>query len=115
MGEFLFFVKLKHESLDELQYSNIVLVTLDGFISAILSKLGDNTLSALSVKNCEHPFQIIFQRLLSVNYLIILAVSITFLTIVRAFLPPSNTGYVGADSVSFEIVLTTYCTSLPFF
>ena len=67
MGEFLVPVELYHESLDEIQHSNKVLVTLDGFIFSIPYQLGENTLSSLSVKSCECPFQVLFQYLLSVN------------------------------------------------
>ena len=68
MGEFLVPVELYHESLDEIQYSNEILVTLYGFIFAIPSQLGDMTLSALSVNNCERHFHILFQHFLSVNH-----------------------------------------------
>ena len=60
MGEFLVSVKLYHEFLDELQHFNKILVTLYGFIFDISSKLGDKTLSALSMNNCERHFHILF-------------------------------------------------------
>ena len=68
MGEFLVPVELYHESLDEIQHSNKILVTLYGFIFAIHYQLGDKTLSALSVNNCERHFHILFQHFLSVNH-----------------------------------------------
>ena len=68
MGEFLVPVELYHKSLDEIQNSNKVLVTLYEFIVAIPSQLGDMNLSALSVKNCERHFHILFQNFLSVEY-----------------------------------------------
>ena len=67
MGEFLVSVELKHDFLDELQHSNNVLFTLHGLIFYILSHIGEKTLSALSVKYFELPFQVLFQYLLSVN------------------------------------------------
>ena len=60
MGEFLVSVELKHESLDELQNYNNVLVSLNGFIFVTPSQLGKKTISALSVKDCEKPFQVLF-------------------------------------------------------
>ena len=67
MGEFLVSVELYHKSLDELHHSNKILDTLYGFIFSIPSQLGYKTLSALSVKNCERHFHILFQHFLSVN------------------------------------------------
>ena len=67
MDEFLAYVELKHESLDELHHSNNVLFTIDGFISDIPYQIGEKTLSELSVNNCECAFQVLLQNLLSVN------------------------------------------------
>ena len=74
VGKFIFSIKLKHDSLDELQYSNNVLVTLDGFIFAIPYQIGENNLSALSVKDCERSFKFLFQNLLSINNFIYFSV-----------------------------------------
>ena len=48
MGEFLIPVELYHESVDDIQHSNKILVSLYGFIFDILSQLGDKTLVASS-------------------------------------------------------------------
>ena len=70
VGEFLISIRLKHESLDELQHSNNVLITLDVFIFAIPYQLVDKNLSALYLNNCEFPFQVLFQYFLSVNFIL---------------------------------------------
>ena len=76
----------------------------------IPSHIGDQTFSALSVKDRECPFQVIFQNFLSVNFLIILASRIPFWTIVRAVSPASNAGSIDAERVGFKIFLKVYCT-----
>ena len=67
MDKFLVTVELKHDSLDELQYFNYVFVALEVFIFDIPPQLDEEILSALSVKDCKHPFYILFQNFLSVN------------------------------------------------
>ena len=115
VGELLFPIELKHGSIDGLQHSNNVLVTLYGLIFYIPYQIGENTLGTLSMNNCERPFQVLFQNLISVNELFILASMIIFWTIVRAVSPVLKSGYVGAYIVGFEIFLTEYFPSLPFF
>ena len=60
MGEFLVSAELKDDYLDELQHSNNALVALIIFIFAIPFQLVKKTLSSLSVKDCELPFQFFF-------------------------------------------------------
>ena len=60
MGDFLVSDELKHDSLDVIQHSNNVLVTLNGLIFSIPSHICENTLSALFVKNYERTFKILF-------------------------------------------------------
>ena len=79
MGKFLVSVKLKHDSLDELQNSNNALVTLGGLIFDIPYHIGKNTISSLSVNNHEHPFQVLLQNLLYVNELFYFSVHDSFL------------------------------------
>ena len=67
VGKFLVFVELKHNSIDKLHDYNNVLVMLSGFIFAISSYLGDKTLSALSMKDCELTLRFLLQHFLHVN------------------------------------------------
>ena len=108
MGKLLVSIELKHDSLDDINHFNNVLVMLYGFIFAIPYQLGEKTLGALPLKNHEGPFQILFQNFLSVNNFFILASMIPFWTIVSAVSPASNTGSIGTDRVSFDIFLTAY-------
>ena len=71
VGEFLVYVKLKHEYFDKLQHPNNILITLNGFIFYIPYQLDNKTLSALYVKNCEFTFQALLQNSLSVNNLLL--------------------------------------------
>ena len=56
VGKFLVPVKLKHDSLNELQHLNYVSGALDGFIFSDPPQLGKKSLSALPVKGCKHSF-----------------------------------------------------------
>ena len=67
MDELLVSVKPKHDSLDELQNSNNILVTINGFIFAITSHIVEKTLNALYVKNFKRPFQVLFKNFPSFN------------------------------------------------
>ena len=60
MDEFLVSIKLKHDSLDEIQHSNNLLVMLYGLIFDIPSSLGYKTIIAMYVKDCERHFHVLF-------------------------------------------------------
>ena len=115
VGEFLVSAELKHDSLDEIQYYNNVLVTIVGFIFSIPSQIGEKNLRALYVKNCECQFHILFQNFLSVSEFFILASRIPFWIIFSAVLPASNAEFVGTDSIGFDRFLTAYCMLFLFF
>ena len=112
--EFLVSVELKHDSLDELQSSNNVLVALDVFIFAISSQLVKNNLSALSLKNCK-PFSGYIPSFPLCQWVFTLGSRIPFWAIVSTVFPVFNAGSVAADSIGFKILSTEYCTSIPFF